>query len=422
MLTHLFKIIRTQFRSNLWILAELMVVYLVIWITGNYFVNLFTTYNQPVGFKTDHVYLAEIFLRPADSPKFISYGQGSEEPLRNFEHILERLRQHPDVEAVACALFSLPYTTSNSTYALSNPKDSASIITRMLNVTPGYFKVFDIYGCNGEKPETLDRLLEDSGLIISLTTARTLFGRSNVKGEKLTVGGDSIPRPVLAVTEATRNDEYNTRLPHSQFHPLYLKDIMGNNPEENLKNVQIVFRINPNIETNGYAEKFTKEMSQQLQAGNFTISGIQEYDSIRQNFLRIHPENSSSRLITVIGLFLLGNVFLAVIGTFWFRINRRHEEIGIRRAIGSSRKQILQITWLESLLLLTIAAIPALFICANLVGFDIVPGNTILQPFWQFIGVSILTWSILAGVIALAIWYPTWKATETTPADALHYE
>ena len=32
MIVHLLKIIRAQFRSNLWILAELMVVFVALWI------------------------------------------------------------------------------------------------------------------------------------------------------------------------------------------------------------------------------------------------------------------------------------------------------------------------------------------------------------------------------------------------------
>ena len=42
MIVHLLKIIRAQFRSNLWILAELMVVFVALWIMTDYFITQYT--------------------------------------------------------------------------------------------------------------------------------------------------------------------------------------------------------------------------------------------------------------------------------------------------------------------------------------------------------------------------------------------
>lgn len=43
---------------------------------------------------------------------------------------------------------------------------------------------------------------------------------------------------------------------------------------------------------------------------------------------------------TVVVVFLLVNVFLGLIGTFWFRTRRRRNEIALRLAMGSTKKQI----------------------------------------------------------------------------------
>lgn len=63
------------------------------------------------------------------------------------------------------------------------------------------------------------------------------------------------------------------------------------------------------------------------------------------------------------GLFFLVNVFLAVIGTFWFHVSRRRSELGLRMAMGSTRKGIEGLMIGEGLLLLTIASVPGLLIC-----------------------------------------------------------
>ena len=116
MIRHILKIIQAQFRNNLWILAELMVVFVALWIMTDYFITQYTLYHRPVGFDTDRVYQVTVSKRSVDAPQFIVYPENSEEPRQNFDRIVERIRQHPDVEAVALSMFSLPYTHSNTTY------------------------------------------------------------------------------------------------------------------------------------------------------------------------------------------------------------------------------------------------------------------------------------------------------------------
>ncbi len=52
---------------------------------------------------------------------------------------------------------------------------------------------------------------------------------------------------------------------------------------------------------------------------------------------------SGGKLDIAVNIFLLINVFLAVIGTFWFRVNRRRNELGLRMAVGSSRRRLQQL-------------------------------------------------------------------------------
>ena len=60
--------------------------------------------------------------------------------------------------------------------------------------------------------------------------------------------------------------------------------------------------------------------------------------------------------------FLLLNIFLGIIGTFWFRTQHRRAEIALRMALGSTRWGICGRLMGEGVLLLLISAIPALVV------------------------------------------------------------
>lgn len=418
MIVHLLKIIRAQFHSNLWILAELMVVFVALWIMTDYFITQYVLFHRPVGFETDRVYQVTVSKRSADAPQFIVYPEDSEEPKQNFDRIVERIRQHPDVEAVALSMFSLPYTRSNSTYDLQ--KDSVKLWNiRRYNISPDYFRVFHILPVTGGSPDELAQRLNQSGLVISANLAETFFGRTNVVGEELIQGVDTLK--IVAVTESVRNDEYNERLPYAWF-SLIESPRDGIVPESTCVQMQITFRIRPNVETAGFEERFMKEMRHQLQVGNFWVSGVQSYNDIREQFLERTSNSSGQQVISSVMIFLLVNVFLAVIGSFWFRVSRRKEELGLRMAMGSSRGGLMLFTVVESLLLLLIASLPALFICGNLVYADIVSASSAESPLLRFVEVSVITWLVLAMIIILGVWYPAYRASKVAPSDALRAE
>lgn len=418
MIRHILKIIQAQFHSNLWILAELMVVFVALWVMTDYYITQRTLFNRPVGFNTDRVYKVALSIRSVDSPSFIVYPESSEEPKQNFDHIVERIRLHPDVEAVGLSMFSLPYISSMSVRGLR--KDSVEYRNiRQYNVNPDYFRVFDIHTANGGSPDELARQLGKPGLIISSNLAEDFFKRTNVLGEELISEKDTMK--IIALTEPVRGDEYNDNLPYAWF-SLIESPRDGIVPESTCIQIQITFRIRPNVETTGFEERFMKEMRHQLQVGNFWVSDVQSYNDIREQFLERTSNSSGQQVISSVMLFLLVNVFLAVIGSFWFRVNRRKEELGLRMAMGSSRTGLLRFTVTESLLLLTLAALPALFICGNLMYADLVSASAADERLLRFFEVSLITWLLLAFIIVLGVWYPAQKAAHIAPADALRAE
>ena len=426
MVKHILKLIKSQFRSNTWVLAELLVVFVVLWFMADYFLMQGVLMNRPVGFKLDNVYQAVVSLRSLDHPSFVRYEEGSEEPLRNLERIVGRIRQYPDVEVVGVSYYSLPYTRSNMTNGVW--RDSTRLNVRSMMVTPDYFRVFRIGSAAGDSPEKLGEKLaglsEATDMMISAGVAENLFGRTDVIGSELRNSGDSLPKHIVAVTEPLRNSEYDLRHSNVVFSLLDLDRMFKDweMDEDDLTSMQITFRTRPSVASPDYAGKFLKDMKRQLMAGNFWVSDVREYRKVRADFLANSLEDSGRKLFSALGVFFLVNVFLAVIGTFWFRVNRRRSELGLRMAVGSTRPGIQVLMIAEGLLLLTLAAIPALLVCVNLVWMDVLSAKVMPVSPMRFGVVSLLTWLVLAAVIFLATWYPSRKASRLEPAEALHYE
>jgi len=186
--------------------------------------------------------------------------------------------------------------------------------------------------------------------------------------------------------------------------------------------MQITFRLRPSVATAGYADRFLKAMKRQLMVGNFWVSEVRAYPDVRSSYLENSIESNAQRIVSALGLFLLTNVFLAVIGTFWFHVSRRRAELGLRMAMGSTRASILGLVMGEGLMLQTIATVPALLICVNLAWIDLMPPGLVESKVGCFLINSLLTWLILALIISLATWYPARKASSLEPADALRYD
>ena len=111
------------------------------------------------------------------------------------------------------------------------------------------------------------------------------------------------------------------------------------------------------------------------------------------------------------------NIFLGVIGTFWFRTLHRRGEIGLRIAMGATRTSIFSFLIGEGILLLTVITPVAIVLMFNIVHF-LIEDTSILT----FITGCVVTWVLIAVMMFLGIWYPAYQAMKIEPAEALHDE
>lgn len=82
-------------------------------------------------------------------------------------------------------------------------------------------------------------------------------------------------------------------------------------------------------------------------------------------------------------IFLMINIFLGVIGTFWFRTQQRRSEIGLRQALGASRRSIFTQLITEGIILLAVVIIPTVIVLINAWYLDLLSPNGSVTRFYS---------------------------------------
>ena len=126
-----------------------------------------------------------------------------------------------------------------------------------------------------------------------------------------------------------------------------------------------------------------------------------------------------ARLAAIFGLLALGLACLGLYGMMSYMVGRRTAEIGVRLALGSSRRSVLWLVWKETLFLVAIGAMLGLLLSA--VAMHLVTG------FLYGVSVGDPQTALLAGSLLLTVsmaasFFPAWKAATVNPMEALRGE
>lgn len=417
MLAHLIKLMSKQWKKNIWILIELFLVLSLLWYIVDYFSVLYINGRTPTGFSIENTYKVALAVQPPNSTQYIHYEKDSDAPMQNFLRIIERIRSHPDIESVSVGSWHHPYSLSstNTTYMREGRKHSAQLLT----VTPYYFDVFKVNISGINSYEQINEALHN-GIILSKTLEEKFFPEGNAKGQYV-FSNDSIPTLVSGVTNVMKEHPYSK--PKSYFFlPFKEQSLLKKNENEIRQTTEICFRTRTKHSSKDFAADFKKEMYSQLAIGNYFLADIQPLEDLERFQMKTEGVYETLQNRTAFTLFFLLNIFLGIIGTFWLRIEKRKEEIGIRIAVGSTRKQIRIQLLNESFILMIIAVVPALLIWVNIIRLELL-STSLLAVTPERIFINTCVTLFLTGVaIAAGTWYPAHRSSAIEPAEALHYE
>ncbi len=419
MIRHIFKVIWNERKANAWIVLEFFVVFCILWFCIDYLFFAGKLFGENQGYNVDHVYRLnfEREEKAVQVDKQIHY--------ENTQILLDRIRQYPGVESVSISIGSIPYSSSsyNSSYWL-NEDTLASNMTRRI-VTPEFFEVYKIEPISGHvftgDPTGAKRELIISPLRNGMVGSYP-HGSSPAAEVRTIRTNDKQEYQVVGIIPKMRSYIYSP-FEGNVFFPMTRDELMKNHG-----NLEVTFRVSPSADV-GFEDKFNREMEETLTISPYVFRSI---EPVQKEIDRDMGDiwNSNLKNVIAVSLFLLANIFLGIIGTFWSRIQSRRSEIGLRIALGASKRNVKMMMFTETALMLLCSSIVATYVCLNLgqteflQTFGIPAANRVMIGTGgeQDIMNYLTTLFVLVAISGMAVWYPARLATNKPPAEVLRDE
>lgn len=415
---HNLRMIWSRLRSNGWVLAELFLVFIVMWFLCDSLGCLKYTFYRPLGFNIDHVYtLTTVIGGPTNDTTLTNADR--------YLRALQKLEQEPSVEAATLCYWSLPMNGSNSYNSLA-AQDTIGVNARIINATGGYINVFrmsdDPQRPFAKTPSGWDNVMLSQAAFDRFQKRMPTFSLDT----PLSKYGDS----TSVVTQGGKIEAFRTYRYGSDAVCFFYRI------DENLIKTQftddwaqIVFRVKPVADGPDYRTNFIREIAPRLDVEDLFVADAVPYTEQQLQFEVMNGDTDKVNSQAIVVLFLLVNVFLGLIGTFWFRTRRRRSEIALRLAMGSTKNQVFRLLAGEGLLLLALVTLPAMIICYNIGIAEFTIGRTELISTWpvewnfvRFLLGSLGAWFLIAFMVMVGIWFPARQAMKIQPAEALHEE
>lgn len=411
MFSHILKLIINQWRGNLWILAELFISFICIWQVGNVFSSLLSHKLRDTGFDLEHVYRVTTAIREKDSP---SYDPDS--PLTdNWKELVERVRRCPGVESVGLTSYTaFPYT--GSTNERSYFGDTTRTTALRGQLTPDVIRVLHITSPSPEVDLVKETSTGQTCFLVSPQAMEQLYDKNTVRCRIYTKDERDKAYPGILCSYLT--NEYADNNDNRALWEIWSE---GRMIEKNAnKDLTMLIRVHPDAD-HDFRETFLSTMRAQLTAGNLSIVNLTRMEDYRTYILNLSSINLMYGAGYFLAAFFFICAFLGIIGTFWFRTESRTSEIGLRMALGATRRQVRWQMIGEGLMLLGIVWLPAVIV-SYVLRTAVWDNETLLSDTVLFITLTAVTTVLLMLLIVAGIWIPARQASRINPVDALHYE
>ena len=340
-----------------------------------------------------------------------------ESAARFYTELAERLAALPGVDGVG-AVSSFPLIGANSSgHQIEDfPPEPGGmpLVFDYSFVTPGYFRTMGIPLRQGRVFDRSDHESRTGVMLISESLARHYWPDESPLGKRLNPGrmaaNDEDPwYTVVGVVGDVHASRLSEEPGETVYYPI-LGKTAGNWRAGQMKVV---------IQVDGAPMSVLDAVRRELRAidPNLPIAGVRTVDEIVREARAPMAFTATLLLIAALMSLLLGAV--GTFGVISYVVGQRTSEIGVRVALGASRRDIRQLILRDGLLLAGLGAVAGIAGAVGLTGWleSLLYQVSPLDPA-TFATVLL----ILIGVVLLASWVPARRASRVDPMVALRHE
>lgn len=400
-----------EWRPNIWLVLELVIVVCVLYALFSSLYSTYLIYNRSEGMELNDVYFASLNFIEEDNENHAPY-DSIHSPETDYALLLANLRSNPYVEVVGGGSpNSLPYLYNYWGTQIEIPqKGDRTRLQYQVNkrqMSPDMLRVLRIHGVDGQSPDELAELIAKGDIIISDRDYHNDPSEAKVDdflGKDVYFYKDSLQtHHVGAIAYGMRR---------SDFEPMWSGNLYMNINFSDIKYVGI--RVKP-----GTGHLFAESLSESdMQVGNLYLSDLKSIEDMRYSAQIEKYQDIRNKIIFAV--FVLMVIFLGFLGSFWFRTQQRASEIAIRKVSGASDRAIYTRFFGEGMILLAVSIVLALPLIYGLSKTEM-PGGWTLDV-TQTATAGICTVLILAILIVAGIYAPALKATRIDIAEVLKNE
>ncbi len=399
MLKHAFTLAWKRKRASLLLLLEFAAVFLVLAALAMLGLTYGLNARGGVGFSVDRIWRLSVAGEQAGGDAWT--GKQTEQ----FARMLDVARAQPYVEAVAGAEFA-PYDMGSSTGAFDI--DGRRFTYNRNEATDGFADLMGLRVTRGRWFSPDDDGATHVPAVVTERFVREYFGGEAPLGQEIEQFSRDMGRPVRIVGVV---EEFRQSGPYIAPNPyLFWRTVVGDTTSRPPSTLLV--RVRPGT-TEAQLGDLIATLSQALPGVDFDGQPLtRQRDSFER--LALLP----LAIAGLVAFFLLLMVALGLVGILWQSLTRRTAEMGLRRALGATRRDVTRQVVLEVVGLATLGAVLGAVVAGH---FPLLGLFDVVRPA-VFAGGLVMGWLGLYGAVTLCALYPARLATRLDPADALRTE
>jgi predicted permease len=383
------------------LVAAQVALSLVLLVGAGMFLKTLRNYSQlNPGFDRNHLLNVQI------DTHLVSFQPGDFPSL--YERLVDRTEAIPGVRSASittCSLVAGCLDSSDLILTNSNGQKLAEVNAQVNSISPNYFETTGIQLLRGREFATTDDASAPKIAIVNETFARRYFSNGNPIGLRFSyVDNESDRFQIVGVVSDARVNDIREPAPPLIYFPI--AQHMGN-----IDGLEVRTAADPHWVA-AQARQAIADVDPRIPIVSTATLNEAVNDNLAQPRL-------IARLTSIFGVLALVLACLGLYGVMSYTTQRRTSEIGVRLALGSTRRSVLWLVIRETLFLAGIGAIigVALALAGMHVATSFLFGLSPDNP-----AVFALATGLLLLASALAGFIPAWRAASIEPVQALRIE